>query len=1017
MTTLASSRETQAIQAYFSHSYRADDRNINLFFWRLFSEHGFFFTVDPKSGRTFVPHLERMIRHSDCFIAIVTRRLETVKSIGNVVLPQPQVVWTCSPYIQLENRLAFRSDKPRLIFVESGLDANLFGSTEEVHVFDRDILDKREQLYSSWVKEFAYTVRDYKRYTDRKLERTRKAGILVNTDLANSAYTPETMALIKDALRAGGYMPSIIPTRVADDQQFVRALSDMELLVAEARMPYINSVAQTFIHARFIPTIRICHLEPGAKRDDVVLPEFLNSYVVGDIDPLVAWRTLDELALEIVQHVQKFQQSRTLLDTFDAGRRYFLSAGRKQAKVFVSNAHSLNDLAMELIKGFQTVNVQFFHYQATLRIGSAWQDELKRELNECDVFIALISDEYHTSRWCQYELECAFERWQDNQVIILPYLVTQTKLPEIIKDYIQCAFLYNTPTDNIVQTVVETVDKYMTELEQTPAVVRDRVGEFEQALDRTAIQSPSIDFQAVIAETVGRMVKTLDIKYDAQTQVECLYDMGWLEIQVERLLGDLPNFPPKAPLFFSRTPDLNQDTIDALRELLVKKTRRVALLVLPAHADKIQRIQQVLDTQLRQVHACDIVVLSHADLKAIMRDRSASMAFRRAILAQVNILNYAPFVVNGSTPDHMFFGREPELRSICEHAQVASHAIIGGRRIGKTSLLNRLYRVRLPGVGFRTVYHDCSISPTYEAFLSTPIENWKPELGTPVQLTFGDLVLDHSPRKALPSDRPIVLLLDEVDKLIGADRSNHWRLFNALRALANSGRIQVVLSGERTLRDGLRDSDSPLFNFANEMLIGRLDYHAVDELITRPMQQLEMELDDIAVIVRRIYDFTSGHPNVIQRLCRRLIGRVHQERRRRITMDDVNSVIEDPDFIRKDFLETYFSRASTLEHLCALIMAGDGEIHTLTDVHDALSRYGVVATLNQVDSALERLVDLRNILERTLGGYEFAVAAFPLIIARSARLSDWLSLRREVFAQAGDIAPETVPPELQGRLW
>jgi hypothetical protein len=298
-----------------------------------------------------------------------------------------------------------------------------------------------------------------------------------------------------------------------------------------------------------------------------------------------------------------------------------------------------------------------------------------------------------------------------------------------------------------------------------------------------------------------------------------------------------------------------------------------------------------------------------------------------------------------------------------------------------------------------------------------PIENWKPELGTPVQLTFGDLVLEYSPRKALPADRPIVLLLDEVDKLIGADRSNNWRLFNALRALANSGRIQVVLSGERTLRDGLRDSDSPLFNFANEMLIGRLDYHAVDELITRPMQQLEMELDDIAVIVRRIYDFTSGHPNVIQRLCRRLIGRVHQERRRRITMDDVNSVIEDPDFIRKDFLETYFSRASTLEHLCALIMAGDGEIHTLTDVHDALSRYGVVATLNQVDSALERLVDLRNILERTLGGYEFAVAAFPLIIARSARLSDWLSLRREVFVQAGDIAPETAPPELQGRLW
>ena len=126
-----------SIQAYLSHSYRAEDRNVNLFFWRLFSQHKFFFTVDPKSDRTFVPHLERMIRFSDCFIAIITRRLETREFIGNLRLPQPQLVLTHSPYIEFENRLAVRSKKPRLIFVESELDANVFGAPDEVHVFDR----------------------------------------------------------------------------------------------------------------------------------------------------------------------------------------------------------------------------------------------------------------------------------------------------------------------------------------------------------------------------------------------------------------------------------------------------------------------------------------------------------------------------------------------------------------------------------------------------------------------------------------------------------------------------------------------------------------------------------------------------------------------------------------------------------------------------------------------------------------------------------------------------------------
>jgi hypothetical protein len=86
-------------------------------------------------------------------------------------------------------------------------------------------------------------------------------------------------------------------------------------------------------------------------------------------------------------------------------------------------------------------------------------------------------------------------------------------------------------------------------------------------------------------------------------------------------------------------------------------------------------------------------------------------------------------------------------------------------------------------------------------------------------------------------------------------------------------------------------------------------------------------------------------------------------------------------------------------------------------VQAALLERGIDARLNQVDSALERLVDLRNILLRTAGGYDFAVSAFPLIIARSRRLHDWINLRREVFAHAGDIAPETAPPELQGRLW
>ena len=342
----------------------------------------------------------------------------------------------------------------------------------------------------------------------------------------------------------------------------------------------------------------------------------------------------------------------------------------------------------------------------------------------------------------------------------------------------------------------------------------------------------------------------------------------------------------------------------------------------------------------------------------------------------------------------MFFGREAELRDVLESVGVSSYVVIGGRRIGKTSTLSRLHRVRLLAAGFRTLYHDCSTTPTCDTFLAAAIRDWRPEPPPSAPSTFGDLL------QSLPEDKPLVLLLDEADKLIPADRANKWRLFNVLRAMVNSGRAQVVLSGERTLRDALRDPKSPLFNFANEMLLGPLDFHAVEELVTRPMKQLEIELVDEKAIVDRIWAFTSGHPNVVQRLCRRLIERLNEQGTRRITLDDVNAVIEDPGFQRDDFLSTYWEAATSLEKIISLLMADDEDIRTLRTVRQALAeRCNLHPKAREVDDALQRLVDLRSILKRTPTGYEFAVEAFPRVVAGTMTLEDMLEVLVEDYAE------------------
>jgi hypothetical protein len=329
-----------------------------------------------------------------------------------------------------------------------------------------------------------------------------------------------------------------------------------------------------------------------------------------------------------------------------------------------------------------------------------------------------------------------------------------------------------------------------------------------------------------------------------------------------------------------------------------------------------------------------------------------------------------------------------------EHASSASFAVIGGRRIGKTSIVGRLYRTRLPAAGYRTIYHDCSTTTSYESLLATPIRNWQPGPPDNAPTTFGDLL------QYTPADRRLVLLLDEADKLVPLERENRWKLFNALRSMANASRAQVILSGERTLRDALHDPTSPLFNFTNEILLGPLDRRAVEILITQPMQQLEIELEDPREIVDLVWSFTSGHPNVVQRLCRRLLRKLKNRPVRRITVEDVNAVIEDSDFQRKDFLETYWEAASHLEKIISLLIVTGPSTITLDGVRQSLVTHcNLRPKAREVDDALQRLVDLRSILRRVPGGYEFAVKAFPKIVAGTMTLSDMLDILTEEYRE------------------
>jgi ActR/RegA family two-component response regulator len=476
---------------------------------------------------------------------------------------------------------------------------------------------------------------------------------------------------------------------------------------------------------------------------------------------------------------------------------------------------------------------------------------------------------------------------------------------------------------------------------------------------------------------------------------------------------------PQIPVFFLKDHHLVESDLDDLRYLFAHRLNpsvRVAFLILFGQAQDVENARLLLNERLRRPYAYDIFPMGWEDILRVVASRDPHRSLRRMLLSAIDLLMVSPFVTSAPVPNNMFFGREVELREIVEHATTANYALIGGRRIGKTSILYHLKLIRLLAVGLQSYYLDCSTTLDQASFLEAFARV---------------LLLDLSdrsdpfrvPQKALESftrlvdqvseEEPIIILLDEVDKLILADRAAGYPLFTEFRALAQRNQCKFVLAGERVLREALRDPAGPLFNFGSEMLVGRLGFRAVKELVTRPMKQLEIELIDEGAIVRNIYDFTSGHPNVVQRLCQRLIIRLNERQHRRITSDDVEAVIADPGFLRRDFLDTFWERASILEKLVSLVMIKDGMARTLRGVRSALTREGIKADLNSVDSALERLVDLRNILKRTPTGYEFAVTAFSHVLSQSQRLDDLIALNRDFYQAQGDtvVIDHSIPEE------
>jgi len=262
-----------------------------------------------------------------------------------------------------------------------------------------------------------------------------------------------------------------------------------------------------------------------------------------------------------------------------------------------------------------------------------------------------------------------------------------------------------------------------------------------------------------------------------------------------------------------------------------------------------------------------------------------------------------------------FFGREQELQLIFDTlgnvptGQKQDIVVLGTRRIGKSSLLNRLVSLlSSPDSLFMPVYVDLqSVFPRDNRVLLVRIASSirarytehgyeLPVMETLVDasitpelefLTFSEDMerLNIAIRdKSLPR---LVLMFDEVEVLVdfGGIAVLEW-----LRSLVQSlNYVVFIVAGSDRLYSLTQDYGSPFYNIFKTVELFPLEREAARALITEPAATIGLEIHKPEV--NKILDYSGGNPYFVQGIAHYLVETLNEKQRRQVTNEDIDQVI------------------------------------------------------------------------------------------------------------------------------
>ena len=252
------------------------------------------------------------------------------------------------------------------------------------------------------------------------------------------------------------------------------------------------------------------------------------------------------------------------------------------------------------------------------------------------------------------------------------------------------------------------------------------------------------------------------------------------------------SIPPRFPIIFVLKRDLAAQDLKDVRDLMSLLGMNSFFALLVVVDDGLVRRERAREfRRLVRGGADDFIVLDYHDLRELLLAADSERRLTEIILGQVDLTVVSPYVASGPVSENMFFGRDYELKAIMRTIRDRSFAIVGGRKIGKTSVLSKVHRLMeaaspdaashvAAGKGDRPVaptYHpfylDCQHVMDYGEFFGDLAIKTGVEVRSTSPGELRHMILRY--RHQHPGGA-IVLLLDEVDKLLTYDPVSYTHL-------------------------------------------------------------------------------------------------------------------------------------------------------------------------------------------------------------------------------------------------